>query len=61
MKNLPVIARVCACTKCGRKIFVQQVLFGRNHTATIIVDCLDEETRERVWKAIPVEIPVMEG
>jgi hypothetical protein len=64
MPDLPVIARVCACTKCGRKILVQQILFDGNDIAAVLVDCfdcLDEETRELVWRTIPVEIPVMES
>lgn len=44
--ELPVTGRVVECSECGRKFLIERALIGVDHTAGIIVtclECLDEE------------------
>lgn len=47
--ELPVVGRLVECRNCGRKILVEQALFGVDHTYAIQVtcwECLAEKSRK---------------
>lgn len=51
------IGQIYEC-KCGRKVLVERVLVGTDHTARIFVacwDCLSKENKERAIKQYELE------
>ena len=49
------MSQVAECQKCKRRILVERVLFGINHTLEMVVtcwDCLSEEEKGRVKEKI---------
>ena len=49
--ELPVVSELAKCGQCGKKILLEQVLIGSNHTIKNIVTCwacLTPEQQERV-------------
>lgn len=53
----PDIGRIYKC-KCGRKILVERLLIGTNHTAATFVccwDCISEENKKRAMKQYELE------
>lgn len=51
-EEFPVVGRIVECSKCKRKILVERILIGVNHTYTTVVtcwECLDLERQK--WAA----------
>ena len=46
----PVRGEVVRCSKCGRKVLIEQILVGIDHTSETMAvcwDCLDDQAKER--------------
>lgn len=49
-----VVGELCECGKCKRKIVIERILIGVNHTTKTIIycwDCLSDEDRDNYIKA----------
>ena len=57
--QLPVVAKLVKCSKCGRRILVERGLIGVDHTIGIYAtcwDCLESEGQKKVKETYGLEI-----